>query len=670
METANFTTTETLDFSTYNYSNEELVFLYERLLRPRMIEEKMLLLLRQGKVSKWFSGIGQEAISVGCTEALHPDELVFTMHRNLGVFTSRDIPLIRLFCQWQGKALGFTKGRDRSFHFGTLEYGIVGMISHLGPQLSLAAGVALAHKLKKEQKVSLAFTGEGGTSQGEFHEALNTAAVWKLPTIFVIENNGYGLSTPTDEQYVCANLADRALGYGMKSIIIDGNNILEVYQTISKIAAEIRVNPEPWLVECRTFRMRGHEEASGTKYVPQDLMDHWAKKDPIANYEAWLIAKGLLDEYKIKELRESIKADIDQSYTAADNEPAISSSEANEIHDVYMPYTQELLEPSTNAKSEKRFVDAIADGMLAAMNRHDNLVLMGQDIAEYGGVFKVTQGLVEKFGKERVRNTPLCESAIVGIALGLSLKGYKSMVEMQFADFVTCGFNQIINNLAKLHYRWGEAADVVIRMPSGGGVAAGPFHSQSNEAWFVHTPGLIVLYPSNAHDAKGMLLAAFEDPNPVMFFEHKGLYRLITEEIPDEYYTVPIGKAATAASGADCTIITYGMGVHWAKEAATKTGYSIEILDLRTLLPLDYEAIDLAVKKTGRILILHEDTLLGGLGGELSAYVSEHLFGYLDAPVMRVAGLDIPIPFTKSLEDNIFMPKHRLSEKLEELMNY
>jgi 2-oxoisovalerate dehydrogenase E1 component len=659
-----------IDFDKYEYSKSEHLKLYKALISPRIIEEKMLILLRQGKVSKWFSGIGQEAISVGCTEALEQDEMIFTMHRNLGVFTSRNMPLERLFAQWQGKAEGFTKGRDRSFHFGAPAYGIVGMISHLGPQLSLAAGVGLGHKIKGEPKVSLAFTGEGGTSQGEFHEALNTAAVWSSPTIFVIENNGYGLSTPTHEQYICEHLADRAKGYGMKSVIIDGNNILEVYNTINKIAKEIRVNPEPWLVECVTFRMRGHEEASGTKYVPQDLMDSWSVKDPISNYEKYLLSNGIISQVEVDELRLNIKAHVDNTYALADAMPNIQSSEDNELNDVYAPYTQQVVAPSSGEFTEVRFVDAIAKGMDQAMARHDNLVFMGQDIAEYGGVFKVTQGLVEKYGKDRVRNTPLCESAIVGIGLGLSMTGHKAMVEMQFADFVTCGFNQIVNNLAKLYYRWGEKADVVIRMPSGGGVAAGPFHSQSNEAWFTHTPGLKVLYPATAYDAKGLLLAAFEDPNPVMFFEHKGLYRLISEEIPDDYYTVEIGKARIARPGQDCSIITYGMGVHWAQSAADKMDLDIDIIDLRSLVPLDYDAIDATVKKTGRVLVLHEDTMFGGLGGEISAYISEHLFKHLDAPVIRVAGLDTPIPFTKSLEDNIFMPQHRLEGKLKELMAY
>lgn len=659
-----------ISYEGYNFSKETLVHLYSSLLKPRLIEEKMLILLRQGKVSKWFSGIGQEAISVGCTEALDADEKIFTMHRNLGVFTSRKMPLERLFSQWQGKANGFTKGRDRSFHFGAPEYGIVGMISHLGPQLSYAAGVGLANTLSGKQKVSLAFTGEGGTSQGEFHEALNVAAVWKIPTIFVIENNGYGLSTPTNEQYVCEHLSDRAKGYGMKSVIIDGNNILEVYETIKKIAEEIRINPEPWLVECRTFRMRGHEEASGTKYVPQDLMDMWALKDPISNFESFLIEKGLLDEVKIDSIKAEIKTEIDRTYAMANAEAEIQSSEFTEMNDVYAPYSQVIIHPKSEKNSEKRCIDAIAAGMDQAMEKHPNLILMGQDIAEYGGVFKITQGLVEKYGKDRVRNTPLCESAIIGVALGLSLEGYKAMVEMQFADFVTCGFNQIVNNLAKQHYRWSANADVVIRMPAGGGMAAGPFHSQSNEAWFTHTPGLKVVYPSNPHDAKGLLLAAFEDPNPVMYFEHKGLYRLISESIPDDYFTVEIGKATVTAQGDDCTIITYGMGVHWAKEAALHTGLSIEILDLRTLLPLDYDAIHAAVKKTGRVLILHEDTMIGGLAGEISAYISEHLFEFLDAPVMRVAGLDTPIPFTSALESDIFMPKRRLKEKLKNLVEY
>ncbi|MCB0554899.1 MAG: dehydrogenase E1 component subunit alpha/beta [Phaeodactylibacter sp.] len=658
-----------INFQREKLSDETLVALYRQLLLPRMIEEKMLLLLRQGKISKWFSGIGQEAISVGAAMALLPDELMFTMHRNLGVFTARQMPLERLFAQWQGTTLGYSKGRERSFHFGAMEHHIVGMISHLGPQLSLAAGVALAHKLAKEGRVSLAFTGDGATSEGEFHEAFNTAAVWQLPVIFVIENNGYGLSTPVNEQYRCENLADRALGYGMRSAIIDGNNILEVYNTIRSLAEELREKPEPVLLECKTFRMRGHEEASGTKYVPQELMDHWAAKDPLTNYEKYLLQQGILTEEAAADIRKDFKKQINQGLEIAFAEGPPQSSPEQELADVYAPYQQQVVEPASDKATERRFVDAISDGLRLAMEKHDKLVLMGQDIAEYGGVFKITDGLVKQFGPERVRNTPLCESAIIGIGLGLSLKGYKAMVEMQFADFVTCGFNQIINNLAKQHYRWGQHADVVIRMPAGAGVGAGPFHSQSNEAWFFHTPGLKVVYPATPYDAKGLLLASFEDPNPVLYFEHKALYRRLTEAVPDEYYTVEIGKARLARQGAEVSIITYGMGVHWATEVCLELGVDADILDLRTLLPLDYEAIEATVKKTSRALILHEDTLIGGIGGEIAAYISEHLFEYLDAPVLRAASLDTPVPFSTTLEEQ-FLPKARLQQQLERLLAY
>lgn len=642
--------------------------LYEQLLKPRMIEEKMLILLRQGKISKWFSGIGQEAISVGATAALKDTEILFPMHRNLGVFTSRGIPLKRLFCQWQGKAAGFTKGRDRSFHFGTMEYNTVGMISHLGPQLSLASGVALANKLSDSKEVAVAFTGEGGTSEGEFHEALNTAAVWQLPVIFIIENNGYGLSTPTSEQYRCANLADKGLGYGMRAMTIDGNNILEVYRTISELAAELRENPEPILLECQTFRMRGHEEASGTKYVPKELMDHWAAKDPLSNYEAFLLEQKVLTPEKIETLRAAYKSEIEAGLALAAAEETVSSTAAAELEDVYAP-TESTITPATGPTTEKRLVDAVSDGLRQAMERHDKLVLMGQDIADYGGVFKITDGFVEAFGKARVRNTPLCESAIVGIGIGLGLKGYKAMVEMQFADFVTCGFNQIVNNAAKLHYRWGQNVDMVIRMPTGGGVGAGPFHSQSNEAWFTHTPGLKVVYPSNPVDTKGLLLASIEDPNPVLFFEHKALYRSLSAEVPDNYYTTEIGKAALAQEGEQVSIITYGMGVHWALKAIEELDINADVLDLRTLLPLDYDAIKATVQKTGKVIILHEDSLYGGLGGELSAYISEHLFEFLDGPVMRCGGLDTPIPFAPSLEQ-IYLPTDRFKTKLKTLLNY
>lgn len=642
--------------------------LYLNMLRPRMIEEKMLILLRQGKISKWFSGIGQEAISVGCTMAMEDSETVFPMHRNLGVFTTRKVPLFNLFCQWQGKMPGFTKGRDRSFHFGAPDYNIVGMISHLGPQLSLSAGVGLSHLLKKENNVSLSFTGEGGTSEGEFHEALNVAAVWNLPAIFVIENNGYGLSTPAKEQYACENLADRGVGYGMESHIIDGNNILEVYNTIDKIAKSIRKKPRPVLIECQTFRMRGHEEASGTKYVPKKLMQEWAAKDPIENYEKFLLKNNVINEEWIANHRAQIKQEINDALNEAATVQARVGDREMEIKDLFMSHDFKRTVPSKKS-TDLRMIDAISDGLKEGMRKFDNLVLMGQDIAEYGGVFKITDGFVKEFGKARVRNTPLCESAILGIGVGLSIRGMKSMVEMQFGDFVTCGFNQIVNNAAKLHYRWGQNVDMVVRMPCGGGVGAGPFHSQTNEAWFFHTPGLKIVYPSSPSDAKGLLLAALEDPNPVLFFEHKALYRNLSEKVPTGYYTEEIGKAKLVTEGEQLTIVTYGMGVLWAKASCESMGVDADIIDLRSLAPIDYSAIEKSIKKTNKVLILHEDNMTGGIGGELSAYISEHLFEHLDGPVVRCASMDTPFPFAGNLEKE-YLASFDLENKLNNLLSY
>ena len=659
-----------LKFDRKKHRDSLLLGLYQGLLKPRMIEEKMLLLLRQGKISKWFSGIGQEAISVGLTMALEEDEYILPMHRNLGVFTCRNMALNRLFAQFQGTMGGFSKGRERSFHFGSQEHKIVGMISHLGPQMGVADGIALGHLLKKENKITAVFTGDGGASQGDFHESVNVAAVWNLPVIFVIENNGYGLSTPSNQQFKFKNFTDKGIGYGMEAYKVDGNNILEVYDMVKKLSESMRENPRPIMLECMTFRMRGHEEASGTKYVPQELFEEWGKKDPLKNYEKYLLDEAVLTEDLIEKYRAEIKQEIEDGLEQAFAEPKIVPNTEEEYHDLYAPFDNLPIKTYSVGSKNKRLVDAISDGLRESMLRHPNLVLMGQDIADYGGVFKVTEGFMEEFGAERVRNTPLCEAAILGTALGLSIKGMKAMVEMQFADFVTEGFNQIINNLAKIHWRWGQNADVVVRMPTGAGVGAGPFHSQSNEAWFFHTPGLKVLYPSTPADAKGLLNAAFNDPNPIMFFEHKALYRSITGDVPDDYYTIEIGKANLVKQGSQISIITYGYGVHWALEVlAANPEISADLLDLRTLLPFDKEAIINTVKNTGKVIVLHEDTLMGGIGAELASFINENCFNYLDAPVARCASLDTPVPFSIELEQN-FLPKNRFKEKLLELWAY
>ncbi len=636
---------------------------------PRLIEEKMLILLRQGKIAKWFSGIGQEAISVGCGLALQKDEYILPMHRNLGVFTTRGIPLNRLFSQWQGKPGGFTKGRDRSFHFGTQEYKIVGMISHLGPQLGVADGIALANLLQNNKKVTAVFSGDGGSSEGDFHESLNVAAVWDLPVIFVVENNGYGLSTPSSEQFKMKQFIDKGIGYGMEAVQVDGNNILDTLSTFSRLAESIRANPRPILLECMTFRMRGHEEASGTKYVPQHLFDEWEKKDPVENYENFLLKEKVIDEAFIALTRKDIKQEIEKNLEVTFAETSPEPDTDTEYADMYDARKVPAFEPAGKT-TEKRYLDALSEGMRQAMQRHPNLVIMGQDIAEYGGVFKATQGFLEEFGKNRVRNTPICESAIVGAALGLSINGMKAIMEMQFADFATCGFNQIVNNLAKTHYRWGQNVDVVVRMPTGAAVNAGPFHSQSNEAWFVHTPGLKVVYPAFPYDAKGLMAASIEDPNPVMYFEHKALYRSITEQVPDDYYTIEIGKAKRIREGDQVSIITYGLGVHWAIEVLNDSPeINADLIDLRTLLPWDQQAVENSVRKTGRVIILHEDTLTGGIGGEISAHISAYCFEFLDAPVVRSASLDTPVPMNVELEWN-FLPKKRFKEQLMQLLKY
>ncbi len=658
-----------INYNDYDLDDETLILLYKNILKPRLIEEKMLILLRQGKISKWFAGIGQEAIAVGVTMALEKNEYILPMHRNLGVFTTREIPLHRLFSQWQGKAQGFTKGRDRSFHFGTQEFKIVGMISHLGPQLGVADGIALASKLKNKGEVTVVFTGEGGTSEGDFHEALNIASVWELPVLFCIENNGYGLSTPTNEQYKCEHLADRGKGYGMETHILDGNNILEVYSKMSKIAEDVRQNPRPVLIEFKTFRMHGHEEASGTKYVPTDLLDYWGKKDPIENYQFFLKNKGLLTEEMEVEIKTEIVHELNENLRIAFDEEAIAPDKTIELNDVYKPFEYQHIESNSDVK-EIRLIDAISEGLKQSMERHEDMVIMGQDIAEYGGVFKITEGFLEQFGKDRVRNTPICESAIVEAAMGLSIAGIKSVVEMQFSDFVTSGFNPIVNYLAKSHYRWEQEADVVVRMPCGAGVAAGPFHSQTNEAWFTKTPGLKVVYPAFPYDAKGLLATAINDPNPVLFFEHKALYRSIRQNVPKDYYTLPFGKASILSEGNDISIIAYGAAVHWAIETLNNNpSINADLIDLRTLQPLDTETIFNSVSKTGKAIILQEDSLFGGIASDISALIMENCFEDLDAPVKRVASMETPIPFASQLEQQ-YLSKNKFEIALKQLLDY
>jgi 2-oxoisovalerate dehydrogenase E1 component len=663
-----------IKFKKSGLSNDELVTLYKAILKPRLIEEKMLSQLRLGKISKWFSSYGQEAISVGVALGMQKDEFILPMHRNLGIFTGRDLPLKRLFAQFQGKDEGFTKGRDRSFHFGTKEHHLVGMISHLGPQLGIADGIALANKLGGDKKATIVFSGDGGASEGDFHEALNVASVWDLPVIFGIENNSWGLSTPSREQFKCKQFIDKAIGYGIPSedaVQIDGNNIIEVYTTVKRLAESIRNKPRPIILEFMTFRMRGHEEASGTKYYPEGLIESWESKDPVTNFELWLLSERIITQDDVLNWRNDIKQEINDSLKEAYDLPNIIPSIEREHNDLFKSFDDKsFVAPASTETSKLRLIDAVSDGLKESMRKHSKLVLMGQDIAKYGGVFKVTEGFLEEFGEARVRNTPLCESAIIGTGLGLSIKGYKAMVEMQFADFVTCGFNQIVNNLAKLHYRWEENADVVVRMPTGAGVAAGPFHSQSNEAWFFHTPGLKIAYPAFPHDAKGLLCQAFEDPNPVLFFEHKALYRSIESDVPKGYYTLPFGVANLLREGSDLTIISYGYGVHWGLDYLNQhPELSADLIDLRTLAPLDMETIYQSVKKTGRVVVLHEDSTTGGIGGEISARITENCFSHLDAPVMRCGSLDTPIPFNAELEKN-FLANNRLHSIVEKVLQF
>ncbi len=660
---------------------EELLRLHEALLFPRLVEEKMLILLRQGRLSKWFSGIGQEAIAVGVATALRPSDWILPSHRNLGVFTARGLDLTTLLCQLMGKGEGFTKGRERSFHFGHLPSRIVGMISHLGAMLPVACGLALAARLKGEETVAAAFTGDGASSEGEVHEAMNLAAVWKLPVLFVLENNGYGLSTPVSEQYACARLADRGAGYGMPAERVDGNDLLAVRDAVSRAAARARRGDGPTLLELVTFRMRGHEEASGTAYVPKELFEEWRPRDPVARFERLLLEGGATDPAALAAVRARLKGLVDETVERVLAVPDPRFDEAVELAGVHAPGAaggplrgleeEEALRLLPGAE-EVRYVDAVSDALRLALREVPRSLLLGQDVAEYGGAFKVTQGFVGEFGKERVRNTPIIEAGALGAALGLALDGFVPVVEMQFGDFVSCGFNQIVNNLAKTRYRWGAGVPVVVRCPVGGGVGAGPFHSQNVESYFANVPGLKIVAPATPFDAKGLLLSALEDGNPVLYLEHKVLYRSAKGAVPEGWYRVPIGRARLARAGRDATVVTWGVGVGWALDAAARLaaeGSEVEVVDLRSLLPWDEEAVLASVRRTGRLLVLHEATRTGGFGGEVAATVAEKAFPWLDAPPARLGALDTPVPFSRALEEG-FSPKGRLLAALRELLSF
>lgn len=657
------------------FTNDKIIDLYRELLLPRRIEERMLNLLRQNKLSKWFSGIGQEAIAVGATSAVNERDFILPMHRNLGVFTTRKVPLYPLFCQLLGKKDGFTGGRERSFHFGLMDYRIVGMISHLAAMLPVADGLALASRMKDENTIALAFTGDGASSEGDFHEAINLAAIWELPVIFLVENNGYGLSTPVSQQFACQNLIDRAIGYGIEGVQIDGNNILEVIETVKDAREKVTQKGKPVMIEAMTFRMRGHEEASGTAYIPDELFKEWAKKDPILQLESWMIENKYVERPELEaiyeEVDQSFRDDLDKALKAPFPEP----DQERETQAVWVPVPNRL-NKSQNAievKSVKRFIDGITSALQQSFDEDDSYVLMGQDIAEYGGVFKVTNGFLQKYGHERIRNTPIIESGAIGAAYGLALNGFKPVVEMQFSDFISCGFNQIINNVAKSHYRWSPAINMTIRCPNGGGVGAGPFHSQCPEGWFMQQPGLKIAVPGTVEDAQILLYSALHDPNPVLVFEHKKLYRGLKAEIPDHISFEPLGKAKILREGSDATIITYGMGVQWALTIAERysreKNREIEVLDLRTLIPIDFDTILTSVKKTNRILLLQEASITLGPVSEISSLISEHAFEYLDAPLLRCASLDTPVPTSKPLEDD-FLSSSRLEETLEKLLHY
>jgi pyruvate/2-oxoglutarate/acetoin dehydrogenase E1 component/TPP-dependent pyruvate/acetoin dehydrogenase alpha subunit len=669
----------------------------------RSLEERLeFKLYRQGRIyGSVFTSRGQEALSVGGALAFEPSDVLCPSHRDMGVYLLRGMTVERVLGNYMGREIGPCRGRDGNIHTGDMELGLVAFVSHLADSIPVAAGVALSYRMRQRPNVAGVFFGDGASSRGDFHEGLNFAAVHRLPVVFICNNNQYAYSTPLHLQMAVPGVAERSIGYGFPTHTVDGNDVIEVHRVVSEAVRRARTGGGPTLIEGRTFRMTGHSGHDDASYVPRELLEEWARKDPIERLVETLQGEGLLSEEESAELDRRIEEEIDRGLEAAERSPEPAAESA--LLEVYSdppyraatpPWRQRrdertpverlaaapvlaaprLGEGAADRDSAVTYVDAIRQGILEEMEADPDVFILGEDIGRYGGAFKATRGLYERFGAERVIDTPISESGIVGAAIGAALAGMRPIVEMQFIDFISCAFDQITSFAAKCRYRWGPSVPIVVRGPCGGGVSGGPYHSQNVESYFLHTPGLKIVAPATARDARALLRSAVRDNDPVLYFEHKYLYRRVREILPPaEEDIVPIGKAVCRRRGRDLSIVTFGAMVYRALEAAetlAAEGAEVEVLDLRTLLPLDTDALLESVARTGKVILLHEATLTGGIGGELAALIAEHVFEYLDGPIRRIAAADTPSPFSRSLESYTLPQLDDVVRVARELLEY
>lgn len=659
--------------------NDDWLNLYIFMRKMRMIEERANELYHRDDspiVGRVYTGRGQEAISVGASYALDDDDVIAPLYRDLGALLVRGVTTRELFCQYMGRANSSNRGKDSGIHIGDRDRGIVSMISNLAASVPVAAGLGLMFALKDEPRVAMTFFGDGATAHGSFHEGINFAAAHRLPVVFILENNQWALSTPANRHNALDVLADRAAGYGIPGERVDGNDVLAVYDAACSAVQRARRGDGPTLIEAVTMRMEGHSTTDPAQYVPDEMYAAWEEEDPIARFRQFLVDQEVLDEERDANIEQKLRDEIEEAVEYAEASDVLPAEAAAEgVFAVNETVSKSVPADALHNAAELSYRGAIRDALRVALASDERVFLLGEDI-EYGGVYGVTKDILDDFGPHRIVDTPIAETAIVGAATGAALFGMRPVAEIQFADFIAPAMDELVNMTAKYHYRTEWPVPLVIRTPAGAIIeshgSTGPFHSQSPEAWFVHTPGIKVVVPATAYDAKGLLLAAIEDPNPVLFLEQKALYNL-REPVPDGYYTLPLGEAAVRREGRDLSIITYGAMVQESLDAAdvlAGEGVDAEVVDLRTLVPLDREAVLATSRKTGKILVVHEANLSAGVGGEIAALIAQHAFEWLDGPVTRVAAPDTPTPSAKSLAEYWYPDATKIASAARKLAAY